>query len=174
MERRPERSRLCIALAFALGLAASACGTRAEPEADAAAWLARWSGPTTVAAAPVQLPLERASPAALSAAANGPVALVLAGLKADRPSGATYNLFVGPPGPARATAGDPGYVGALSLFDLAGHPEGGDRTFPLSPQARAALLADPAKPLTLTIVPRGGDGSPLVVSEARLVRRGAP
>jgi hypothetical protein len=170
MEGRAERSRLWSALALALGLTASACGTRAEPGQD---WLARWSGPATVAAGPVELPLERASPAALREAATGPLTLVLAGLKADRPSGGTYNLFVGPPGPARASAGDPGYVGALSLFDLAGDPEGGERAFPLSPQARAALLGDRAKPLTLTIVPRGGDGSPLVVGEVRLVGQAA-
>jgi hypothetical protein len=151
-----------------LALTAGACGTRAEP---GPAWLARWTGPATVTAQAVELPLERAAPEALRGAATGPVTLVLTGLKAETPSGATYNLFVGPSGPARAAAGDPGYVGSLGLYDLAGRSEGADRVFPLPAQARAALSADAARPLVLTIVPRGGDGSPLVVAGARLVRQ---
>lgn len=155
-------------MALTLALTAGACGARAKPEP---AWLARWNGPATVTAQAVELPLERAAPEALRGATAGPVTLVLTGLKAETPSGATYNLFVGPPGPSRSAVGDPGYVGALSLYDLAGRDEGGDRAFPLPLQARTALTAEPGRPLVLTIVPRGGDGSPLVVSGARLVRQ---
>ncbi|WP_156035700.1 hypothetical protein [Caulobacter sp. UNC358MFTsu5.1] len=162
------RRRTTPLLGLALALTAAACGTRAEP---GPAWLARWNGPATVMAQAVELPLERAAPEALRGAATGPVTLVLTGLKAETPSGATYNLFVGPSGPARAATGDPGYVGALSLYDLAGRSEGADRVFPLPPQVRAALSAESGRPLVLTIVPRGGDGSPLVVTGARLVRQ---
>jgi hypothetical protein len=106
---------------------------------------------------------------------SGGLAVEIADLRAEHPSGTTYNVFVGAPRrPSPAQVGDPDYVGAFSLFDIAGRADPVGKTLALGTAGGAdgrlgRLLADPSRPLVVTIVPRGGDKSPLVVGGVRLV-----
>jgi hypothetical protein len=168
----------------AAAVALVACTSRAQPLAApesapaSAPGLAVWTGQATLTDAPLELTLDRAPPAAVREALarpRGTLAVEIAGLRADRPSGTTYNVFVGSRRrPLPVEVGDLDYVGAFSLFDIAGRTDAMGRTLTVGAGGAGArlsrLLADPSRPLVVTLVPRGGDKAPLVIGRVRLVR----
>jgi hypothetical protein len=119
----------------------------------------------TMATAPVELPLAPADggPMADALAASRRLRLVIRGLRADQPTGATYNVFIGLARHARPTgAADPHYVGTLSLFDIAGRRDPGGRAVSLDVSdalrqrlARAAPSGPPSSPSAATARPSG-------------------